>query len=283
MVINREFFFRGWLPAGLLVNARLCTSPSSDGSLGARPLLNPSPESAWPAQQPPIAFPVTQATDDKAILLVDALPDGAIAMLPLEAWYGSGSPYLLATNTWYEGRIREVSGEDVMSVRIHPAVAPLQYYSYYSGLEHPDVMLYPLPCRWIPGVRRDVRAFKDANSKLAEIGYVPTVAVDDTNVPLPILDVKKIESVDLAGMRMAYSSQSPAGEAHFIECEFQASPEMPIKFVGLIASVNANVQNFYSVSKDSIAAKFTGPGLIKTQTISVLSTGGHDEQVLHYN
>lgn len=285
MVINREFFFRGWLPAGLLINARLITSSSDRGETVLRPVLNPSPESSWPAQQPPIVFPVSQATDTKAILLKDPLPEGTLAMLPLENWYGPGTPFILAINTWYEGRIQEVSGGDVMAVRISKAFT-LSHYSYYSGLEAPDVRLATLPCKWIPGAVSEKRAFMDSNSQLAEIGYVPTVSAGDQEVPLPILDIMRIRTVHLAGLRIAFQTQSPSSNEHFVQCEIIAGKQKPspdVKFYGLLGSIDPNVQNFYMVSAANISAKLSGTGLIKPQNIGTLSVTMTDEQVVHYN
>lgn len=250
-----------------------------------RPVLNPSPESSWPAQQPPIVFPVSQATESKAILLKDALPEGTIAMLPLENWYGPGTPFILAVNTWYEGRILEVSGGDVMAVRISKAFT-LNYYSYYSGIETPDVRLATLPCKWIPGTAGEKKAFKDGSSVVAELGYIPRISAGESEVPLPILDVMRIRTIHLAGMRIAFPDKSPANSAHFVQCEIAASNQQPsqnIKFVGLVGSVDPNVQNFYSVTGDGVTAKISDVSLIQTRNAGVLSMPATDEQVIHYN
>lgn len=285
MVINREFFFRGWLPAGLLINARLATNSSASGETVLRPVLNSSPESSWPAQQPPIVFPVSQATDSKAILLKDALSEGTLAMLPLGDWYGPGTPFILAINTWYEGRIQEVSGGDVMAIRISKAFT-LSYYSYYSGIEAPDVRLATLPCKWIQGAASEKRAFKDSKAQLAEIGYVPTVADSDQEVPLPVLDIMRIRTIHLAGMRIAFPAQSPSNSVHLVQCEIVAGKQQPspdVKFYGIVGSADPNVQNFYSVRGADIDAKISGTDLIQSRTIGALSLATTDEQIVHYN
>lgn len=285
MVINREFFFRGWLPAGLLVNARLITVPSEHGETVCRPILNPSPETSWPSQQPPIVFPVSQATDTKAILLKDALPESTIAMLPLGDWYGPGTPFILAINTWYEGRIQEVSGSDVMAVRLSKAFT-LNYYSYYSGISTPDVKLATLPCAWVQGATRDCRAFKDGSSVLSELGYEPTVSADGQEVPLAILDIKQLRTIHVAGMRMAFQTQSPSQNVHFVQCEIVAGSTQPspdVKFYGFLGSVDPNIQNFYTVSGDSISAKLSDVDLIKSHTLGVIASRATNDQVVHYN
>lgn len=284
MVINREFFFRGWLPAGLLINARLITNSSKRGEMVLRPVLNPSQDSSWPDQQPPIVFPVSQATDSKAILLKDGVSEGTIAMLPLGDWYGPGTPYILAVNTWYEGLIQEVSGGDVMAIRIIQAFT-LNYYSR-PGIDKPDVSLATFPCRWIRGWRGEKRAFKDTGSQLAEMGYVPRVTEGDKAVPLPVLDVLRLRTAHLAGMRMARPQPSPTGNVHYVQCEITSgmqSPDPDVNYYGIVGSVNPNVQNFYTVGGDSIVSKISDVGLVRTQNIGALSVPTNDDQVIHYN
>lgn len=285
MVINREFFFRGWLPAGLLINARLISSSSEHGETVLRPVLNASPESSWPSQQPPIVFPVSQATDSKAILLKDAVSEGTLVMLPLGDWYGPGTPFILAINTWYEGRIQEVSGEDVMAVRISKAFT-LSYYSYYSGVATPDVRLATLPCKWIQGVASEKRAFKDDSHQLTEVGYVPLVTDGEQEVPLPVLDIMRIRTIHLAGMRLAFQSQSPSKSVHVVQCDIVSGKQQPsqdVKYYGIVGSVDPNIQNFYSVANDGISAKISGVDLIQARTVGALSLVTSDEQIVHYN
>lgn len=287
MVINREFFFRGWLPAGLLINARLNSSSPSDDCTVLRPLISPVPTASGSRPQPPITFPVTQATDGIAILLKDAIPEGAIVMLPTGAWYGPGTPFILATNVWYEGRIQEVSGGDVMSVRVGvDRDFTLNYFSDYTGVDAADVRLIQLPCKWIPGAVRDQRAFKDPQALLNETGYIPKIQVDGKSVALPVMDFKRILSFELAGMRDAYSSQSSSSRVYFIQCEYAAGldPRIPgTKYFGLIGAVEPSIQSFYSVLGENIRTKIAGADLIKTQWLGVLSTGLSSDQVVSYN
>lgn len=287
MVVNRELFFRGWLPAGLLINARLITSaPASMDVAVLKPILNPVPGKGWPTHQPSPVFPIEQASSDEAIVLVDPFPDGALVMTLTPEWLGSGTPYLLAANTWYEGRIRSVSGLDVMGVRLVPTAYD-EYYSYYSGSSVKDVRVYNMPCRHILGRSSEQVLVSDKSQvSAAELGLAPQVNVGDTNTAARVVDVLSLSSLSFAGMQSAYKEQNPGTETHIIQCavvDGKIKGGTP-KMLGLAAAPKASRQSFYKVSRGEISEKadvIKGSGTFAT-VASGRSTGGAD-QVVHYN
>lgn len=286
MVINREFFVRGWLPAGLVINARLLTTTAAGSAMAVmKPVINPSPNSAWTTDQVQLVFPVEQATSDTAIVLVDPFEDGALALLPLGRWFGSGTPYILATNTWYEGRVRAVSGADVMSIRIDAQVSP-KYYSRNSGLPAKDVSIRAMACHLIPG-RRTQRALllDDRSLTTTDLGYAPRVLVEDKSVTARLMDVVLMSGVSFAGMRTAYTEPDGGQFAHFIQCELTAGKlaSQDPTYVGIIPNGRYGSPNLYYLRQDKIV-DIAGDMTSVDMYVGAVSIGsGAEDQVVHYN
>lgn len=286
MVINREFFFRGWLPAGLLINARLITrATSSTGQAVLKPILNPLPGSGWRVDQPRPVFPVDQATNDTAIVLVDPFPDGTIALLPLGEWYGSGTPYLLGINTWYEGRIRTVSGSDVMGVRLLAGSAR-NYFSDNNDAVEKDVAAVRMPCHHIIGRHTEQILMIDAaDATLGTLGYAPIIALGENNMQSRLINRVALSAASFAGTRTIYAtSDSSADPVPFIQCEavdgkfIGKAPD----FVGIVIRLDAGDQKFFYLSDMMITGivedlNKSNP-LIGTVAISEAA-----DQVVHYN
>lgn len=288
MVINREFYFRGWLPAGLVLNARLIEQTTSDNFPVMIPVLNPYPGRGWSIDQPQPVFPVTQATSQKAILLKDPFPEAAIVLLPLAEWMGSGSPMILAFNTWYEGRIQEVSGADLMSIRLR-ASASRKYYSYYSGLSSQDVAISTLPAKLIVGKSCETTLFVDTSAATmeSELGIAPQVSVASMSVPCRLMHVVTTGSINTAGMAEGFKELNPGLARNFIQCKISSGrPELvgEYKYFGIGSKPDTRIQNFYTVAASEIVESITEDGLDKEGIRAVVAKGSaDDEQVVHYN
>lgn len=286
MVINRELFVRGWLPAGLVINARLLTNSTPMSNLAVlKPVINPVPGSAWPSEQAQPVFPIEQATDDTAIVLVDPFETSTLALLPLGKWYGPGTPYILAVNTWYEGRVRLVSGSDVMAVRITAEVSP-KYYSDYKNTSALDVSIRTMASYHLMGrTTEQVLALDDRMIAYGELGYAPKVSVSGKEVAARVLNLLSLSNVSFAGMRTAYSSSSPSSACRFVQCSVTAGKiagQNP-KFVGLIPSGKLGKQKFYVIGQDKIAAEMAD--IVAPDTTMGTVARGHcdGEQIVHYN
>lgn len=286
MVINQEFFFRGWLPAGLLINARLITTaPPRTGQAVLKPIINPIPGAGWPIDQPLPVFPVEQATDTTAIVLADPLLDGTIALLPQGRWYGSGTPYVLGLNTWYEGRVRIITGSDVMAVRIM-APSVLNYYSNYDGLSEKDVAASLMACRHITGRSTEQVLLPDGDLKAAStIAFAPTVTIMGNEIPARVMSRVSVTPASFAGVRKVYSELNVGATLPFLQCEITdgkiiggAKP----KYVGMVLSPQTGAQKFFSLSNEGIIdviGVITGREVaIGTVAISTIA-----DQVVHYN
>lgn len=250
------------------------------------PLLNPAPGSNWSVYQPSPVFPVTQANDNTAVLLKDPFPETAIVLLPLDQWYGSGTPFILAFNTWYEGRIQEVTGSDVMAIRLVMA-GNRDYYSYYSGLEAPDVKLRPLPCTVIPGKsRRQCMMLDDGMLTVYEKGYLPTVQVSDQEAYAHITEPLDIQNMSVAGMVSAYASLSPGAERHYIRCQVtDGASKVPssAKYVGLATKVDPKICPFYTYEVSALTGLAEPDALDAKGSFCAPVPFTTGESVVHYN
>lgn len=288
MIINKEFFFRGWLPAGLLVNARLLTSAPERSSLPVlKPVINPLPGVGWPTTQPAPVFPIEQATADTAIILMDPLSGGAPVLTVFPEWLGDGTPFIIAVNTWYEGRIRSVSGSDVMGVRIMPS-AYEDYYSQYSAGSPKDVRMYNMPCHHLLGRDSEQVLLVDPGFKSQnELGYPPMIASGEEKVPARLMDVLRLTTASFAGMFYAYKETNPGTQTHAILCTVEDGrlPEASIKKVALALAPKAGRQKYYSVTPQSSIQDtidvIRDAGVLVTASRARSATGS--DQVVHYN
>lgn len=287
MIINREFFFRGWLPAGLVINARLLTdTPESTALPVLKPIINPYPGNGWPTHQPSPVFPIDQATAETAIVLADPLAEGTVVMTIFPEWMGAGSPFILAVNTWYEGRIRSISGSDVMGVRLMPSASE-DYYSYYSAESVKDIRVYNMPCRHILGRNTDQVMLGDPDGISVDLGMPPTVTFDGAPMAAQLADVLHLTSVSFAGMLSAYSDTNPGTETKVIQCSIEGGrrPGDPIKKVALACAPKVGRQKFFTIAD----------GMLINQNVDVIRQAGDlitlsrskslvgTEQVVHYN
>lgn len=296
MVINREFFFRGWLPAGLVLNARLNESSPGDNFPVLKPVINPTPGRSWPEKQPSPIFPVEQATDEQAILLADSFPEGALVMLPLGGWYGKGTPCILATNTWYEGRIQLVTGADVMAVRL----LPIQRRAYFTSAEEaakpdgvPDVTVVAMASYYIPGRTRYQALFVDeSESTMTELGYPPMIGPSDSQMPARVMDYFSVTQIHVAGLRGAYEKENPSTELRYIQCSvvdgsMASIDSQSYAYIGLIPISTWVVQAFYSVQLNVITASKQLKNLLdpdSEEVLAVVANGSAgSDQVVHYN
>lgn len=286
MVINREFFVRGWLPAGLVINARLLTNSTPMSNLAVlKPVINPVPGSSWPSEQNQLMFPVDQATSDIAIVLVDSLEESSLALLPLGKWYGPGTPYILAVNTWYEGRVRLISGSDVMAVRIMAEVAP-KYYSDYQDTSAKDVSIRTMACHHLEGRNTaQILALDDQSLTTNELGYAPRVSAGDAEMPARVLNSFALSNVSFAGLRTAYADSTPSSAVRYIQCLVTAgniAGQKP-KYVGLVPNGSIGRQKFYTVRQDKITGAVTDIVKIDTVLGTISHSGRGDDQIVHYN
>lgn len=287
MVINREFFFRGWLPAGLLINAKLITkSPARTGQAVLSPILNAVPGAGWPVDQPRPVFPVEQATNDTAIVLVDPLSDGTIALLPLGSWYGSGSPYLLGLNTWYEGRIRIVTGDDVMSVRLLAATVGNYYSDSDDSILVKDVAATKMACRHIIGRHTEQILATDAGMIVPNtMGWPPKVTESGNDIPARLVNKVTITGASFAGTRTIYAeNNSSANPVPFIQCAVADGKvqDTNVKYVGIVLCLDAGTQKFYSLGDEGIMEEVSD--INKTDcSIGTIAISEAADQVVHYN
>lgn len=288
MVINREFYFRGWLPAGLVLNARLLDHTTESNFPVMIPVLNPHPGRGWSIDQPQPVFPVTQASSQKAIVLKDPFLESTIVLLPLKEWMGSGTPMILAFNSWYEGRIQEISGDDVMAVRLR-ASADRKYYSYYSGLPSQDVAIHTLPARMIGGRSGDTVLVGDMGSVTVEneIGLAPTVSIGGMDVQGRVMRVATVGSIHTAGMDEGFKELNPGTARYYIQCKItsgQVSQVGSYKHFGIGSKPNANIQSFYTVEAYTIGGQIIEDDLDMEGIKAVVARGSLDsEQVVNYN
>lgn len=301
MIINKEFFFRGWLPAGLVINARLMLASPSEGIATLKPVINPRPGFGWPTYQPAPSFPIEQANDVNAIVLKDAFPDGTIVALPSGEWFGSGTPYVLAVNTWYEGRIQSVSGGDVMAIRLLLNDSKSYYWTtgYPDPRVDPDICVSNMACKFIPGKTTQRALFLDSGSAmLNEAGYPAMVSVrvgpsaDPTPSPALLADVIRLSAYHTYGMASGLTEdQTPDSLVYFLQCEIAdgkvtGTPLNKYAMYG-IAPVSVNqVQAFYLASDGQISDTMDDMNVLSKVTwpmrIVVASDSG-DDQLVHYN
>lgn len=296
MVINREFFFRGWLPAGLVINARLLVSPSSDGTPVLRPVINPVPGRSWDANQPKPSFPVDQATETQAIILTSDFQEGALVMLPLGQWYGKGSPFILAANTWYEGKIQTVSGDDVMAVRL----VANQRRDYFSSSEEaakeggqPDITATALVAHYIPGSNTRQALFSDDGriTMSYEKGFPTSAFMDGVSMAARVMDFFDLTPLQVAGLRGAYAKENPSTELRFIQCDLvngnpPTSSGKQFDYFGIFPMATWVSQAFYLVEHFSIAGTLESKNLLDPDsepTLAVVSMGKVGDQITFMN
>lgn len=288
MVINREFFFRGWLPAGLVINARLLSNaPSRTKQAVMVPILCPVPGAGWDIDQPSPVFPIEQATADTAIVLADPISCGTLALLPLKDWFGDGTPYMLGVNTWYEGRIRVITGSDVMAIRIIAAATPT-FYSAYSGLDAKDVSVVMMPCHHITGPNTaQVLAADSGSVAMTEPSFPPIITQDSQDIPARVLDVLELTDASFAGMQVGYTELNPGTSCNYIQCRITdgrylgATPD----YIGIAAKPSQGRQKLYEFSVGEIMKVASGmfrPSSTE-HNYGTVSYGSRGDQVVHYN
>lgn len=288
MVINREFFFRGWLPAGLVINARLLSSaPSRTNQAVMVPIICPVPGSGWEIDQPSPTFPIEQATADTATVLVDPIPNGTLAVLPLKEWFGDGTPYILGVNTWYEGRIRVVTGSDVMAIRIIAAGSP-KLYSAYSGLDAKDVSVVMMPCHHIVGTNtKQVLAADSGGVAMEELSYPPMITAGSESVPARVLDVLETTTASFAGMQTGFLELNPGTGINYIQCRITDGKylgQVP-NFIGIVANPKLGRQKFYNFRVGEIAKVADEVSKVSSteHNYGTIAYGAGGDQVVHYN
>lgn len=298
MIITKEFYFRGWLPAGLVINARLLSDSPADGAPVVRPVINSSPGSSWPGYQPRPVFPIPQATSTSAIILKDPLPESTLAFLPLGDWYGPGTPYMLAVNTWYDGRIQSISGGDVPSVRLILSTIQLYMRSEESdpGLL-PNTCVGSMPACILPGVNRQSALFIDeARVTMAQhvFGTPPAVTMQSQEEFARYMDYLLIKPYHTAGLPAGVpKGGEPDAFAYYLGCNLVAGqvtkPEGAgdIKYYGIVPVCKEDVQPiFFATSVGVQGAAFMEPvNLLKPMdpmALAVVNTTG-DDQLIHYN
>lgn len=287
MVINREFFFRGWLPAGLLINAKLVTtSPATTGQAVLKPILNAVPGVGWPLNQPRPVFPVEQATQDTAIILVDPLSEGTIALLPLGEWYGAGSPYLLGVNTWYEGRIRMVSGEDVMSIRLFAHMVCNYFSDSDESIVSKDVAAVTMACRHIVGKHTEQILATDAGMLIPNtMGWPPIVQDMGNSIPARVVNKVCLTGASFAGTRTIYSeNNSAASPIPFIQCAVADGKvtNNSVKYFGVVLRLDKGTQKFYTLEAEGIMNQVADLDKANRDIVTIAISEASD-QVVHYN
>lgn len=295
MIINREFFFRGWLPAGLVVNARLLSSSSDDGTAVLKPIINPAKGAGWPDHQPAPVFPIEQADGESAIVLVDEFPEGALVMLPLGQWYGSGTPFILGINTWYEGRIRVVSGSDVMAVRLIANQRRFYYSSAGSGPgvpATPDVCVTAMPAKFIGGSGTSRDVFLDVNeiTRALEMGCAPKTIYESYPYDSWPMQYLQLLPVHVAGMRVGFEDKSSGGERAYVQCQVvdgivEGGPSTSYAFVGIIPVAIATIQPFYRLYQGDISEALSNKNLLDPESEQVIGVAIHHggDGVIDYN
>lgn len=295
MIINKEFFFRGWLPAGLVINARLLLTAPDDGYATLKPIINAQASFRWPTAQPNPTFPIDQADSANAILLKDPFPDGALVMLPTGDWYGSGTPYVLAANAWYEGRIQSVSGSDVTATRIVIGEDKSYYWTlgYPDPRVDPDICVANLPCRYIPGkaVNRAL-LIDEGGSTNSEFGITPTVTLSGVEKPCRLMDIIKLSPIHTFGMDRAFiEDQQPDYICSYLRCDIVAgkltgTPLTKYDRYGVSPVPKTAVQTFYTVMPNVINGSFEDMNVLLSlpggAAFAVVASSG-DDQLVHYN
>lgn len=269
MIITQEFYFRGWLPAGLVINSKLLRSLPDEDVPVLQPLLNPAPGSSWPQYQPNPVFPITQATDQMAIILKDPIPESTLVMLPLGDWYGPGTPYMLAINTWYDGRVQLVSGGDVMAVRILMGTKHLVHSSEEREPGNlPDVCVGEMTCMILPGRSSRTALFADSSAQVAmnmyEYGMYPVLSGPSGSNPACVMRYLRIRNANLSGLAIAYETDEADSSRCYIRCSVSSGTVTPpegagkIHYYGLIPIPNDRVQPIYAAMETSIEQSMAG-------------------------
>lgn len=302
MIITNEFYFRGWLPAGLVINSRLLDDTPAEGVPVLRPIINSRPGSSWPMYQPRPAILISQATDTSAIVLKDPLPESTLAYLPLGDWYGPGTPYLLAVNTWYDGRIQIISGGDVPAVRI--ILDNIHLYQMAGELDPgslPDTCVGAMPACILLGTNNTSALFVDAgmiSMSPKTYGMTPMVAMKQmeppTDVPARYMSYFSIKASHLAGLAYGVAKGGePTNHESFLECELVSGrvtvPEGAgkVNFYGIMPVAQELIQPIYVVGSQSIQALLTEEpeNLLQVQdplALAIVNDRG-DDQLIHYN
>lgn len=307
MVITKEFYFRGWLPAGLVINSRLLSSQPDDDTAVLTPIINSDPGTTWPIHQPKPVFPIAQATDVSAIILKNPFPETTLVMLPLGDWYGSGTPCILALNTWYDGVIQIISGDDVPAVRL----IMTQTHLYLSMTEMdpgslPDVCVGEMPARVIVGSRRSSALFADPSSYVSGAGVLglsPQVTMPDGELSTCLmtwLTVKQAHTAGLAqGVPRDPGLEDQSSPDCFLRCNLVGGKVTPpvgagkIHYYGLMPIALKSVQPMFLVGGMGNFSE-VGPSLAETHSNILSSTVisdwsiavvgvSQEEQVIHYN
>lgn len=307
MVITKEFYFRGWLPAGLVINSRLLTSQPDADTAVLTPIINSDPGTTWPVHQPRPIFPIAQATDVSAIVLKDPIPESTLVMLPLGDWYGPGTPYILAINTWYDGRIQSVTGGDVSAVRI----LMTETHLYLSMTEMdpgnlPDVCVGEMPARILVGKRGKSALFSDPSGMTvfgSVLGWFPRVKEGKEDVVARYMKYLSIKQAHTAGLAMGVL-RDPGFESNdqpdcYLKCALVGGQVTPpsgagkIHYYGIVPVARQSVQPIFYVGGGGVnyeiqASAVDGyPNLLSMSrlsesALSVVDEYG-DDQVVHYN
>lgn len=298
MVITKEFYFRGWLPAGLVINSRLLDDTPAEGVPVLRPIINSRPGSSWPMYQPRPAILISQATAISAIILKDPLPESTLALLPLGDWYGPGTPYVLAINTWYDGRIQYVSGGDVPSVRI--ILSDIHLYLMAGELDPgslPDTCVGAMPARILPGANQNSALFVDAGMETASphtYGMMPMIPADTDSQPARYMNYLMIKPSHTAGLAYGMPKGSgPDQNEYFLECDLVSGRATPpegagkINYYGIMPICKEEVQPISLVGSTAVmGAAWTEPANLLMPmgplALAYVNTTG-DDQLIHYN
>lgn len=307
MVITKQFYFRGWLPAGLVINSRLLSSQPDDGTAVMIPIINSNPGTTWPVQQPRPTFPIAQATDISAIVLKDPIPESTLVMLPLGDWYGPGTPYVLAINTWYDGVIQAISGDDVSAVRI--IMHEMHLYLSMDEMDPgslPDACVGEMPARILAGSRRKSALFIDPGAYTEQgaiFGWPPKVSMGQEEVSARLMNYLTIKQIHTAGLAQGVL-KDPGFEDNdvpdsFLKCSLAGGRVTPpphagrIRYYGIMPVVRENVQPMFPVGAMSGGFTIGEPtwgahpnllnaGLLANSSLAATSESG-DDQVVHYN
>lgn len=303
MVITNEFYFRGWLPAGLVINSRLISAPLSKpyGSVPVlTPIINPCPDSSWGMHQPSPVFPISQATDTRAIVLKDPIQESTLVMLPSGDWNGPGTPYILAINTWYDGRIQTISGEDTPAVRLILSNPHLYLNSTEAEPGDPaDTVVGEMPAYFLKGAHGRSELFVDATNQTSDVpGFAPRVTIEGEELPARCMQCLVVKPAHTAGTAVGLLKDPAYAESmeysHYIRCSLDGGKVVPpegagqVKYYGIMPVSRKHVQPIFAVRQSQIEISWAGQPIsllsssITAMPIGVIDTYGEDK-VVHYN
>lgn len=223
MVIISTIRVRGILPAGLVLNARLDTTPGSAQRINFVPVLNAGMSSLY-ATVP--TAPVPQATPQTALFASGTFlaPFVAASLAHYIGVYGqkdftAQEPLLLLSNALFEGDIQVATGDDLITACIsrQNAFSPAWFSDFQSPA--PDIVHVDFIAKLFPG--RTSRLVPALDSDGVVTGAIPasyTPVGGGDAVPIYRMRSYNYSNLSWTGLRRCFfATGSPSNVAFAVE------------------------------------------------------------------